>query len=442
METILVSIFILGYLAITLEHTLKIDKLIPALAMMAILWAIIALNHMPVFEVDTSLKQLVPTHIEEILLHHLGKTAEIIIFLLGAMTIVEIIDYFNGFSTIKSFIKTKSKKALLWIFAILAFILSAIIDNLTATIVLITILQKVIGDRDTRLWFAGLIIISANAGGAWSPIGDVTTTMLWIANKVTTLKLISYLFIPSVVCVVVPVFVASLLPAFKGDIEANDEEDDEVIHKYGSTMLYLGLAAIVFVPVFKTITHLPPYVGMMFSLAVVSTFAEIFSATKINITSIDADSDSAAHHSPVHKSLSKIELPSILFFLGILLAVAALESLGMLFGFAETLNTAIPNTDIVIMLLGIGSAVIDNVPLVAASIGMFSEPMDNPLWHFIAFSAGTGGSMLIIGSAAGVVAMGMEKIDFFWYFKNISWLAFLGFISGSITFMLLRGFIM
>ena len=410
--------------------------------MMAILWAIIALNHMPVFEVDTSLKQLVPTHIEEILLHHLGKTAEIIIFLLGAMTIVEIIDYFNGFSTIKSFIKTKSKKALLWIFAILAFILSAIIDNLTATIVLITILQKVIGDRDTRLWFAGLIIISANAGGAWSPIGDVTTTMLWIANKVTTFKLISYLFIPSLVCVVVPVFIASLLPAFKGDIEANGEEDDEVIHKYGSTMLYLGLAAIVFVPVFKTITHLPPYVGMMFSLAVVSTFAEIFSATKINITSIDADSDSAAHHSPVHKSLSKIELPSILFFLGILLAVAALESLGMLFGFAETLNTAIPNTDIVIMLLGIGSAVIDNVPLVAASIGMFSEPMDNPLWHFIAFSAGTGGSMLIIGSAAGVVAMGMEKIDFFWYFKNISWLAFLGFISGSVTFMLLRGFIM
>ena len=441
MEIILVSIFVLGYLAITLEHTLKIDKLIPALAMMAILWAIIALNHMPVFEVDTNLKQLVPTHIDEILLHHLGKTAEIIIFLLGAMTIVEIIDYFNGFSTIKSFIKTKSKKALLWIFAILAFILSAIIDNLTATIVLITILQKVIADRNTRLWFAGLIIISANAGGAWSPIGDVTTTMLWIANKVTTVKLITYLFIPSMVCVVVPVFVASLLPAFKGEIEANENEEEEVAHKYGSTMLYLGLAAIVFVPVFKTLTHLPPYVGMMFSLAVVSTFAEIFSATKINITSIDGDSDAASSHSPVHKSLSKIELPSILFFLGILLAVAALESLGMLFGFAETLNTAIPNTDIVIMLLGIGSAVIDNVPLVAASIGMFSESIDNPLWHFIAFSAGTGGSILIIGSAAGVVAMGMEKIDFFWYFKNISWLAFLGFISGSTTFILLRGFI-
>tara|TARA_Y100000389_G_C17459352_1_gene520506 strand:- start:1317 stop:2642 length:1326 start_codon:yes stop_codon:yes gene_type:complete len=440
MEIILVSIFVLGYLAITLEHNLKVDKLIPALAMMAILWAIIALAHLPVFEVDTVLKKLVPTHIDEILLHHLGKTAEIIIFLLGAMTIVEIIDYFNGFSTIKLFIKTKSKKALLWIFAILAFILSAIIDNLTATIVLITILQKVISNRETRLWFAGLIIISANAGGAWSPIGDVTTTMLWIANKVTTIKLISFLLIPSIVCVIVPVFIASLLPAFKGEIKSEDNQE-EVMHKYGSTMLYLGLGSIVFVPIFKTLTHLPPYVGMMFSLAVVSTFAEIFSAAKINITSLDAESDAASHHSPVHKSLSKIELPSILFFLGILLAVAALESLGMLFGFAETLNTTIPNTDIVIFLLGIGSAVVDNVPLVAASIGMFSEGIDSPLWHFIAFSAGTGGSMLIIGSAAGVVAMGMEKIDFFWYFKKISWLAFLGFISGSLTFLFLREFI-
>ena len=441
MEFLLIAIFVLGYLAITLEHTLKVDKLIPALAMMAILWAIIALAHLPVFDVDTALKQLVPSHIDEILLHHLGKTAEIIIFLLGAMTIVEIIDYFNGFAAIKAFIKTKSKKSLLWIFAILAFILSAIIDNLTATIVLITILQKVILDRDTRLWFAGLIIVSANAGGAWSPIGDVTTTMLWIGNKVTTGKLIAYLLLPSIVCVVVPVFVASLLPAFKGDIPAIENQEEDPIHPKGAIMLYLGLSAIVFVPVFKTVTHLPPYVGMMFSLAIVATFAEIFSATKISITSIDQDHDDASHNSPVHKSLSKIELPSILFFLGILLAVAALESLGMLFGFADSLNTAIPNTDIVIMLLGIGSAVIDNVPLVAASMGMFSQGVDDPLWHFIAFSAGTGGSMLIIGSAAGVVAMGMEKIDFFWYLKKISWLAFIGFLAGSITFMLLRGYI-
>jgi Na+/H+ antiporter NhaD/arsenite permease-like protein len=441
METIIISLFVLGYLAITLEHILKVDKLIPALAMMALMWAIISLAHLPVFDVNTELKELEPTHIDEILLHHLGKTAEIIIFLLGAMTIVEIIDYFNGFYTIKNFIKTRSKKGLLWIFGILAFILSAIIDNLTATIVLITILQKVIHDRDTRLWFAGLIIICANAGGAWSPIGDVTTTMLWIGDKVTTVKLITYVLVPSVVCFVLPVGIASLLPAFQGDIPAVKDDSSVETHKRGGTMLYLGLSAIVFVPVFKTLTHLPPYVGMMLSLAVVATFAEIFSKAKINITSFDEESDAHQTASPVHKSLSKIELPSILFFLGILLAVAALESLGLLFNFAEGLNEAIPNTDVVIGLLGIGSAVIDNVPLVAASMGMFSMGTDDPVWHLIAYSAGTGGSMLIIGSAAGVVAMGMEKIDFFWYLKKIAWLAFVGFIGGFITFVLIRNFV-
>ena len=441
METIIIVLFVLGYLAITLEHNLKIDKLIPALAMMAFIWAIISLAHLPVFEVNAELKELSPSHLDEILLHHLGKTAEIIIFLLGAMTIVEIIDYFNGFFTIKNFIKTRSKKGLLWIFGILAFILSAIIDNLTATIVLITILQKVVHNRDTRLWFAGLIIVAANAGGAWSPIGDVTTTMLWIGDKVTTLKLISYVLVPSIVCLVLPVGIASFLPAFQGNIKMAEEDPNIQTHKRGGTMLYLGLSAIVFVPIFKTLTHLPPYVGMMLSLAIVSTFAEIFSKSKINITSIDAESDAHQTASPLHRSLSKIELPSILFFLGILLAVAALESLGMLFNFAEGLNTAIPNTDIVIALLGVGSAVIDNVPLVAASMGMFSMGTDDPVWHLIAYSAGTGGSMLIIGSAAGVVAMGMEKIDFFWYFKKIAWLAFIGFLGGFGTFVLMRDFI-
>jgi Na+/H+ antiporter NhaD/arsenite permease-like protein len=442
METLIISLFVLGYLAITLEHNLKVDKLIPALAMMALMWAIISLAHLPVFDVNTELKELEPSHIDEILLHHLGKTAEIIIFLLGAMTIVEIIDYFNGFYTIKNFIKTRSKKGLLWIFGILAFILSAIIDNLTATIVLITILQKVIHNRDTRLWFAGLIIICANAGGAWSPIGDVTTTMLWIGDKVTTLKLISYVLIPSIICFVLPVGIATMLPAFQGEIDEVEEDLTVETHKRGGTMLYLGLSAIVFVPVFKTLTHLPPYVGMMLSLAVVATFAEIFSKAKINITSFDEESDAHQTASPVHRSLSKIELPSILFFLGILLAVAALESLGLLFNFAEGLNETIPNTDIVVGLLGIGSAVIDNVPLVAASMGMFSMGTDDPVWHLIAYSAGTGGSMLIIGSAAGVVAMGMEKIDFFWYLKKIAWLAFVGFLGGFITFVLIRDFVL
>ena len=444
METIIILVFIFGYLAITLEHNLKIDKLIPALGMMALLWAIIALTHMDVFEVNAELKELEPTHIDEILLHHLGKTAEILVFLLGAMTIVEIIDYFNGFATIKGFIRTKSKRKLLWIFCILGFILSAIIDNLTATIVLITILQKVIKERELRLWFAGMIIIAANAGGAWSPIGDVTTTMLWIANKVTTLQLIEHVFVPSIFCMVVPTVIASRLKIFQGEIDADiDADDDNSKSPHGARMLYLGLGSIIFVPIFKTITHLPPYVGMMLSLAVVATFAEIYSQTKFSISkAADEGHQEESHHSPVHQSLTKIELPSILFFLGILMAVAALESLGMLFHFAEGLNATLPNTDIVVMLLGVGSAVIDNVPLVAASIGMFSETLDSPLWHFIAYSAGTGGSMLIIGSAAGVVAMGMEKIDFFWYLKKISLLALVGFLAGAGSFVLIREFIL
>ncbi len=452
METLVILVFVFGYLAITVEHSLKIDKLIPALAMMAIIWAIISLGHLEVFDVDTVLHKLVPTHLEEILLHHLGKTAEILIFLIGAMTIVEIIDYFDGFSTIKGFVKTKSKIRLLWIFSILAFILSAIIDNLTATIVLITILRKIISKREDRLWFAGMIIIAANSGGAWSPIGDVTTTMLWIGKKVTTVNLIKFLFIPSLISIVIPALIASRLKAFQGNIDDVEDENSGTKDKYSGIMLYLGLGAIMFVPVFKTITHLPPYVGMMLSLSVVAIFAEIFSNKRISLTSVDVESVEASHFSPVHKSLAGIEMPSILFFLGILLAVAGLESLGVLFHFAETLNETIPMlgtemvemeggvpvSDLVVLILGIASAVIDNVPLVAASIGMFSEPTDHELWHFIAFAAGTGGSMLIIGSAAGVVAMGMEKINFFWYLKKISWLAFIGFIAGSLSFMVLR----
>ena len=464
METIIILVFVFGYLAITLEHNLKIDKLIPALVMMAVCWAIVALgvdsfsnwfdsSKHALVEGFSSLVHADKMHlVEETLLHHLGKTAEILVFLLGAMTIVEIIDYFDGFSTIKSYVNTKKKKKILWIFAWLAFVLSAIIDNLTATIVLISILQKIVKSREDRIWFAGLIIIAANAGGAFSPIGDVTTTMLWIGDKVSTVMLFKYLFIPSLLCMVVPTFIATFLPAFKGDIEGDDVVEDVKPGKHSAIMLYLGLGAIVFVPIFKTVTHLPPYVGMMLSLAIVATFAEIFSRKKFSMTSFnDEESEAHAHHSPVHSSLSKIEMPSILFFLGILMAVAALESLGILFGFADSLKESIPLigtelagtnvSDLVVMLLGVGSAVIDNVPLVAASLGMFSESIDNPLWHFIAFSAGTGGSMLIIGSAAGVVAMGMEKIDFFWYLKKIAWLALVGFVVGSFAFMLMRAFI-
>ena len=439
METIIIIVFVLGYLAITLENSLHIDKLIPALAMMAILWAMIALGHLDVFDIDAVNKKLLPTHIEEALLHHLGKTAEILVFLLGAMTIVEIIDYFDGFATIKQFLRTRNKARLLWIFACLAFVLSAIIDNLTATIVLVTILQKVIQDRSLRLWFAGMIIVTANAGGAWSPIGDVTTTMLWIGKKVTTPELIKYLIVPSLVCMIVPTFIASRYKIFKGEI---DKIDDNIkLTPKGPTMLYLGLGSILFVPIFKTVTHLPPYVGMMLSLAVVSVFAEVYSRSKAFVEA-KSHNGNGTHHNPVHVALTKIEMPSILFFLGILMAVAALESLGLLFGFAEDLNAAIPNSDIVVAIFGFISAIIDNVPLVAASMGMFSEPVDHPLWHAIAFAAGTGGSMIIFGSAAGVVAMGMEKINFFWYLKKISFLALIGSVSGYLTFMLFRDYIL
>ena len=462
MEATIIIVFVIGYLAITLEHNIKIDKLIPALVMMAISWALISLgidtfsqwfdsaNH-GLVEGYTSLDHDHRMELmEETLLHHLGKTSEILVFLLGAMTIVEIIDYFDGFSTIKSFIKTKKKSKILWIFAILAFILSAIIDNLTATIVLISILQKIVKDRSVRIWYAGLIIIAANAGGAWSPIGDVTTTMLWIGNKVSTGHLIGYLLLPSFVCMAVPTLIASFLPAFKGYLDIDEDDNEVAKSKYSSIMLFLGLGAIVSVPVFKVVTHLPPYVGMMLALGVVAIFAEIYSNAKFSLAEIGGheESDAHAHHSPVHHSLSKIELPSILFFLGILMAVAALESLGILFDFATTLKESTPMmgtelhgegvSDLVILLLGVGSAVIDNVPLVAASLGMFSEPMDNELWHFIAYSAGTGGSMLIIGSAAGVVAMGMEKIDFFWYLKKIAWLAMIGFLAGAAVFFYTR----
>jgi Na+/H+ antiporter NhaD/arsenite permease-like protein len=452
MEIVIIAVFILGYLGIAFEHTVKVDKLIPALGMMAILWALIAVNHMEVFEIIPGVGKE-SHHIESVLLHHLGKTAEILFFLMGAMTIVEIIDYFDGFSTIKTFIKTKSKTKLLWLFTTLAFVLSAIIDNLTTTIVLITILQKIIKEREIRLWFAGLIVIAANAGGAWSPIGDVTTTMLWIANKVTPAQLVAHVLLPSIACYAIPSLIASKMKIFKGYIDSDLIEDNSPKSKYGATMFYLGLGGILFVPIFKTFTHLPPYVGMMLSLAVISAVAEYLSNNEFSIAGATSGHGvNDPQHSPVHKSLSKIEMPSILFFLGILMAVAALESLGMLYEFAGVLEKGVSMlgtehgtavlSDIVVLLLGAGSAIIDNVPLVAASIGMFSMGLDAPEWHFIAYAAGTGGSILVIGSAAGVVAMGMEKIDFFWYLKKIGGLALLGFLAGSAVFILLRDFLL
>ncbi|HBY66591.1 MAG TPA: sodium:proton antiporter, partial [Flavobacteriaceae bacterium] len=374
------------------------------------------------------------------LLHHLGKTAEILIFLIGAMTIVEIIDLHRGFEILKGAVKTKSKRKLLWIIGILAFILSAIIDNLTATIVLVTLLRKLIHKRDDRLWYAAMVVIAANAGGAWSPIGDVTTTMLWIGDKVTAAGLIEFVVLPSIFCFIVPFFIASYLKPFRGNVEVDATKDTVAERLLSSkTMLFLGLGMIVSVPVFKTITHLPPYMGMMLALGVVWLVSEY-------IHPEEDFSNERRHLYSAHKALSRIEISSILFFLGILMAVAGLEALvfgvvngeevGTLRYAAEHLDMAIPNQDVVVILLGIFSAIIDNVPLVAASMGMYDSPTDSVLWHFIAYSAGTGGSMLIIGSAAGVAAMGMERIDFIWYLKKITWLAFIGFIVGAGVFLL------
>ncbi|MCB0691772.1 MAG: sodium:proton antiporter NhaD [Saprospiraceae bacterium] len=445
MVAIVLAIFIIGYLAIVFEHPLKLDKTVPALLMGSLCWAAVSLmyhtgtmevidTHDHIFSMAGGMNEENEEGFLSLLLHHLGKTSEIIIFLIGAMTIVEIIDLHRGFEVLKGWVKTKSRKKLLWIIGIIGFFLSAIIDNLTATIVLVTLLRKIIKDRNDRIWYVSLIIIAANAGGAWSPIGDVTTTMLWIGKKVTTAGLIDWMILPAIACFAIPFLVASFMKPFVGSISVDAKEDVEAERLLSSrTILFVGLGAIVFVPIFKTVTHLPPYLGMMLSLGFVWLVSE----------KIHPEEDFTAerkHLYSAHKALSRIEFSSILFFLGILMAVAALETMvvggtGALKYAAMQLDAAIPNQDIVVMLLGVGSAIIDNVPLVAAAMGMYDAPLDDKLWHFIAYTAGTGGSMLIIGSAAGVAAMGMEKIDFIWYFKKITWLAVLGFLAGSAVFL-------
>lgn len=444
----IICIFFIGYTAITLEHTIKIDKLIPAILMMAVSWATISLGIDSFNQwFDPQLGKLTDitllqhearsTLLEETLLHHFGKTAEILIFLMGAMAIVEMVDHFDGFGAIKKVIKTHKKSTLLWIISFLAFFLSAIIDNLTATIVIITIIRKIVPEQKDRMWFSGFIIIAANAGGALTPIGDVTTTMLWMAGKVTTGKLILLLGIPSLINLVVPLLMGSILPAFKGKLISST--DVETTNKYGTQMLLIGLGLIVFVPVFKTITHLPPYIGMMLSLAIFALIAEFLSNRTISFTNPSDAIEKSNYSGPTMAALGKIEMPSILFFLGILMTVAAMESLGIIFNFGQSVSAAMPE-NIFITILGASSAIIDNVPLVAASIGMFQNPPDTNIWYFIAYAAGTGGSMLIIGSAAGVVAMGMEKISFFWYLKNISLLALIGYLAGTGVFLLLSSF--
>jgi Na+/H+ antiporter NhaD/arsenite permease-like protein len=416
----LLAVFIIGYLAIAFEHQIKLNKAASALITGVLCWTIYIFSGADHDKVHHAL------------LEHMGEISGILFFLLGAMTIVELIDAHDGFEPIASSIKTTNKFKLLSITTLLAFFLSAVLDNLTTTIVLISLVSKLVKDEKEKLVFASIIVIAANAGGAWSPIGDVTTTMLWIGGQVTTQAIIKAIFIPSVVSVIIPLLVMGL--ALKGKI-AQFKEDNKVIarstYKERNLVLIIGLASLLFVPVFKTWTGLPPFMGMLFSLGVMWLITEIIHNGK---DTIDKDNLS------VNFAIRKIDTPSILFFLGILISVAALQSAGTLKEMADYLNQQIGNQKIIVMVLGGLSAIIDNVPLVAATQGMYSLSdfgTDHPFWLFLAYCSGTGGSMLIIGSAAGVAAMGLTKIEFFWYLKKVSFLALLGYLSGAAVFILM-----
>jgi Na+/H+ antiporter NhaD/arsenite permease-like protein len=420
MITILIIIFTIGYLAITLEQTIKINKSATALMTAVLCWTLIISN--------ASNKELI---IEQ-LSHHLSSISEIVFFLLGAMTIVEIIDAHDGFQNITERIKTNHKTKLIWLIAVITFFLSAVLDNLTSTIVMMSILNKLIEDKKTKWLLLGLVIISSNAGGAFSPIGDVTTTMLWIGGQISPLNIMKQTFLASLVCMVVPTFIINYM--IKGKIELRANVENSLNFNTNSfernLIFYVGIGCLLFVPLFKTLTNLPPYMGMFLSLGIIWTLTELIHNKKhVNEKGILS----------VSHALRKIDTPSILFFFGILLSIASLEVVGVLLQMASTLNSSIGNLNLVAICIGLLSAVFDNVPLVAALQSMYSlndYPQDHYFWELLAFTAGTGGSCLIIGSAAGVAVMGIEKIDFFWYLKKISWIALIGFIAGVATFLI------
>jgi Na+/H+ antiporter NhaD/arsenite permease-like protein len=422
MTTLLVSVFCIGYLFIVLEHATRISKTVAALISGVLIWALIFIFDLPIADAGAK---------DDTLLHHIGKIAEIIFFLKGAMTIVELIDLHRGFAWINRLVATRSKIKLLWIAGFGSFMLSAILDNLTTTIVIIALLKKLLHVREDRIWFASFVVIAANAGGAWSPIGDVTTTMLWIDHKVSATELVRLLLIPSLCCLLVPLLICSTFKRFKSPLEPQvsaPEQGGELLSS--KLMFWTGLAALVFVPVFKTYTHLPPYMGMLLSLAVVWLVSEL-------IHPEEDFNEERRHLYSAQRALSRVDFSSLLFFIGILLAIAGLEAQGILINFASQLDAFLPSKTMTGIFMGVASAVIDNVPLVAAAISMYNEPMDNHFWHLLAYTCGTGGSMLIIGSAAGVAAMGMEEIKFIWYFKHISWIAAVGYLAGIAVFLIL-----
>jgi Na+/H+ antiporter NhaD/arsenite permease-like protein len=415
---ITIIIFILGYLAIAFEHPLRLNKAASALITGVLCWTIF------VIQTDT------PNTVSEELVGHLGEISSILFFLMGAMTIVELIDSHGGFKIITSKIATTSKPKFLLIIVFLTFFLSALLDNLTTAIVMTSLCSRLLRSKEDRLWFAGMIIIAANAGGAWSPLGDVTTTMLWIGGQISALNIMKTLILPSLAVIIIPALI--MIIRFRGQTfsRVQQSESTEIEKKDGKIILYLGISLLIFVPIFKTITHLPPFMGMLLSLGLIWVVVAFLHKKK--------PEEVVKQYSVAH-ALQRIDTQSILFFLGILLAVTALQSFGILTSLATFLSSTLKNNYLIGTALGLLSAVVDNVPLVAASQGMYSLsdfPMDHPFWEFLALATGTGGSAIIIGSAAGVAVMGIEHVDFMWYLKRISWLALIGFAAGILVFLL------
>jgi NhaD family Na+/H+ antiporter len=417
----LVIVFVVVYAAIALEHPLRINKSASALVGAGLLWTIYAVQ----------VNQ--PSLIAEQLSESLISTAQIVFFLMGAMAIVEVVDAHDGFEVITSRIKTNELSTLMWLVGFVTFFLSAILDNLTTTIVMISLMRKLLDKRDDRLFFAGIIVIAANAGGAWSPIGDVTTTMLWIGGQITTVAIIQSVFLPALINLLVPLLVTSFW--LKGQavvppaLSAQNATGASTTPFERQLMFYLGLGILMAVPAFKTWTHLPPFMGILFGLGLLWLVGDLVHKEK--------PAEDKAHLTLGH-ALTRIDLPSIVFFIGILLSVATLEHTHLLKDVAQWLDNTVGRQDVIVMIIGLVSAIVDNVPLVAASMGMYSleqYPADSFLWEFLAYCAGTGGSILIIGSAAGVAAMGLEKIDFIWYLKKISGLAFLGYVAGALAYI-------
>ncbi len=418
MVILLALIFIIGYVAIATEHFIQINKAATALLTGVLCWLAYIMYVPGKEEVLTQLME------------HLGSVSGILFFLLGAMVLVELIDLHDGFYAITDRIKTANKRKLLWIVSLVTFFLSAALDNMTTSIVMVSLLRKIIADKKDRMVFAGLVIIAANAGGAWSPIGDVTTTMLWIGGQISASGIVMKLFLPSLACLIVPVLFFTF--SMKGTVTTPEKKKNiqESTALSQNLVLGFGIGSLLFVPVFKTITHLPPFMGILFGLSFMWIFTELLHRRK---------EQEKRDHFSVLNALKRVDTSSILFFLGILIAIAALEATGILASLATGLESAVGSQSIIVMAIGLLSAVVDNVPLIAATQGMYpltQYPIDSFIWEFLAYCAGTGGSILIIGSAAGVVTMGMEKIEFFWYVRKIALPALLGYFAGAAIYLL------